>query len=335
MKRIQKLVAVAAGGILGAGLLSSCAGAALEESDAQSADSITVGLTYIPNVQFSPVYLADFSNVETPVVIRHHGTEEGLFSALSTGDEDVTVASGDEVLQARAQGLDVVSVGAYYHRYPVEVIVPEDSDIQSFADLKGRKIGVPGEFGSNWFGLLAALDEGGLSREDVNIVSVGFTQAAALVAGEVDAIVGFVNSEPVSLQQMGFASRSLALSPDETPLVGASIVTTEKFAASHSEELRAILGDITDGVGLAISDPELAVEATAKWDESLADSTATEGARAVLMATIPLWKDANGTASGIQNLDQWSEMGPFLARILDEPALTDRAEGSVTNEYVD
>ena len=305
-----------------------------QSNDALSGDPIAVGLTFIPNVQFSPVYLADFSDVGAPVEIRHHGTDEGLFSALATGDEQLTVASGDEVLQARAQDLDIVSVGAYYHRYPVEVVVPEDSQIRTLADLRDKRVGVPGEFGSSWFGLLAALDEAGLTTDDIEVVSVGFTQAASLVSGEVDAIVAFVNSEGVSLKQMDFPARSIPLDPG-TALVGAAIVTTEEFAQGHPEQLSRVVSAITAGTQKAISDPNAALEATEKWDESLSDATTRAGAEAVLLATIPLWEDAEGQASAVQDLQQWEAMGPFLAKLLDEPALVQSAQGAATNEYVD
>ncbi|WP_350257354.1 ABC transporter substrate-binding protein [Scrofimicrobium sp. R131] len=318
----KRLLGLAAAGAVA---LAGCSSTGSDPSKA-----VTVGLTYIPNVQFAPVYLADFGDLD--VKIRHHGSDESLFSALASGDEQVTVASGDEVLQARAQGLDVISVGAFYHHYPVEIIVPADSPIQSLADLKGKKIGLPGEYGSNWFGLLAALEQGGLTRDQVDIVSVGFTQAASLVAGEVDAIVGFSNSEPVALEQMGFAARSIPLDKG-TPLVGAAIVSTEGYAQQHPDELRQVISALVGGMQQAIDDPEAAVKATATWDESLSDQQAQAGAMAILQATIPLWQDRQGRASALQDLDAWDRMGPYLAQLLDQPELAD--EQGATNDYVD
>lgn len=323
--------------LLGAAVLVGSAACAAPTQSSPEGDSstATVGLTFIPNVQFSPVYLADFSTVDADVQIRHHGTDEGLFSALVTGDEQVTVATGDEVLQARAQGMDIVSVAAYYHQYPVEIVVPEDSSIAQIADLRGMRVGIPGEFGSNWFGLLAALDAAGMTTADIDVVSVGFTQAASLASGEVDAIVGFVNSEPAHLSEMGFPARSLPMSEDGLPLVGATVVTTRAWADENPVVLKQILSSLIGGVERAIDDPEAALDATETWDESLSDKSARAGAKAVLEATIPLWRDASGQASGLQDLDQWRQMAPFLERILGEPGLVDASEGAVTNEYVD
>lgn len=336
MKLTSKILASFAGSALLAAGLGACA-----SSDAQSgkegaaSEEVTVGLTYIPNVQFAPVYLADFENVAAPVSVRHHGTDEGLFSALMSGEEQVTVATGDELLQARAQGMELIAVSAYYHKYPVEIVVPEDSDITTLGDLRGKRIGIPGEFGSSWFGLLAALQVAGLTTEDVDVVTVGFTQSASLVAGEVDAIVAFVNSEPAALEEMGFASRSLSLDLPEVPLVGATVVTTSEWASANETELREVLAAITRGTEKAIQDPDAALTATEEWDESLGDPTSRSGAESVLLATIPLWEDSTGHASGLQDLEQWDRMAPFLANLLEEPELEQAGDGAATNEYVE
>ena len=90
----------------------------------------TIGLSYIPDIQFAPFYVAQshglFAGVDT--TLRHHGASEGLFTALMAGQEDFVLAGGDEAVQARAQGMDLVAVGQYYRSYPVVIIVPDTSD---------------------------------------------------------------------------------------------------------------------------------------------------------------------------------------------------------------
>ncbi|MDR0847581.1 MAG: ABC transporter substrate-binding protein, partial [Propionibacteriaceae bacterium] len=92
------------------------------------ATETVVGLTFIPNIQFAAFYNADSQGwyVENSgLTIRHHGSSEGLFTALTSGQEQFVVAGGDEILQARSQGIDVVAVGTYYRQYPAVIIVPE------------------------------------------------------------------------------------------------------------------------------------------------------------------------------------------------------------------
>lgn len=298
-------------------------------------EEVVVGLTYVPNVQFSPVYVAGtdeiFRAAGIGVSIRHHGADEGLFTALVSGEEDVTVASGDEVLQARDAGMDLVSIGAYYHRYPVVIVVKEDSRITTVEDLRGKAVGLPGEFGSNWFGLLAALETAGMTTSDIEVASIGFTQAASLAANQVDAIVGFTNSDVVQLEQLGVPITVIPLTPGEPPLVGASIVTTQKWLDDHPDLAAGVVGAITAGTERVLANPQHALEVTAEWDPALKDPETRAGASKVLEATLPLWRDAEGRASAVQDLEVWQAMGVFLGPILGSDITSEDVDKAVTN----
>lgn len=330
-------------------LLSGCTSASSPQSSTggsfagkkvavgRGGEEVVIGLTYVPNVQFAPVYVAAsdeiFRAAEVGPVIRHHGTDEGLFTALASGEEDVTVASGDEVLQARAAGLDLVAIGAYYNRYPVAVIAKSSSGITSLSDLKGKKIGVPGEFGSNWFGLLAALDKACLKRSDVDVVSIGYTQAASLATDSVDAVVGFVNSDAVQLKQMGVDVTVLPLSDYDVPLVGATIVTTQKWLNNNQELAKKVVGAMTAGMDRVIENPQHALEVSANWDPTIKQGAARETAAKLLEATIPLWERPDGKASAEQDLEVWNRMAPFLAGILNVSESDMKVDSAVTNRF--
>lgn len=299
---------------------------------------VTIGLTYVPNVQFSPVYVAAEDDVfyaaGLATSIRHHGADEGLFTALSNGEEDVTIASGDEVLQARAAGLDVISIGAYYDKYPAVIITLAESPIETVEDLKGKKVGLPGEYGANWFGLLAALDAADMTTSDIEVVSIGFTQASALASDQVDAVVGFINSDAVQLEEMGENIRIIQLSSEPVPLVGAAIVTTEEWAQKDPSVTTSVVEAIVAGMDRVIANPQHALEATEKWDPGLRDPEVRKNASAMLKATIELWERPDGNASAYQDLETWEQMAPFLAQILDVNQEDMDEDGAVTNDYV-
>ncbi|HEY3337399.1 MAG TPA: ABC transporter substrate-binding protein [Propionicimonas sp.] len=277
----------------------------------------TIGLTYIPNVQFSPFYVAEadgkFTAAGVKPTLRHHGASEGLFTALAAGEEQFVIAGGDEVLQARSSDLELVAVSAYYRSYPVVIIVPADSGITTLAGLKGRKVGVPGKYGESWFGLQVALQTAGLTPADVTIQEIGYTQQAALTTKKVDAIVGFSNNDAVQFAQAGFATRSLPLAEGVVPLVGICLITTATYAAENPAAVKAVAAGMLAGISAVVADPDHAMTVSATYVPGISAAAAQASAKATLTATIPLWTGSDGTVDGHLDAAQWTEMADFMA----------------------
>ena len=316
--------------------LTACAGGAATQSGSKDASNVTIGLTYIPNVQFAPVYVADaqgmYNDAGISATIRHHGSHEGFFTALLAGEEDVVIASGDEAAVAASQGLDIVSIGQYYATYPGTVIVPESSDITTLADLKGKTVGIPGEHGANYYATRSAMQSAGLAESDVTISPIGYTQQAAIASGQVDAVVGFTNNDAVQMRLAGLEIREIPLDPS-TPLVSASIITTHTWAQEHPEQARAVVKATTDAMNVIAANPQIAIDATKKWDDSLVSEDSLAAANAVLAATVPLWVGENGQASGAQDLNKWAQMVTFLGTLGELGGGVDPAM-IATNDYV-
>lgn len=292
---------------------------------------LTFGLTYIPNVQFAPVYAAEqfgyFTEENLKVTVRHHGGEEGLFTALQAGEEDVVLASGDEVFQAREAGVDIVSIGTYYQKHPVRIIVKADSGINSVADLKGKNIGIPGEYGSNWYALPAFLASVDLSVQDVTVTSIGYSQVPSLQQGHVDAIVGFANNDVIQARQAGLEVTVLG-DDIQLPLVSSSIVASREWLEKNGQAATSLLHAIKRGIENVIGDTEAAIELTARHDPSLTGDARTN-ALLVLNATKELWKPGDGNVTLVQDLDTWEKMTHAL-ELKTHPNVAD----AVDNSYV-
>jgi NitT/TauT family transport system substrate-binding protein len=295
--------------------LTGCSAASTPSGTAGVATP-TIGLTYIPNVQFSPFYVAETDGAYTKAgvkpTLRHHGVSEGLFTALVSGSEQFVVAGGDELLQARSQGMDLIAVASYYRTYPVQIIVQNGSSIASLADLKGRTIGLPGKYGESWFALLVALDSAGLTQADVTIKEIGYTQVAALSTGKVDAVVGFSNNDAVQFTLAGTAIRSLAIANGTVPLVPASLITTTAYAQAHPEVVKAVVAGTLSGISSVVADQTHALAVSANYVPDLNTAAGTKAAQATLSATAKLWTTAAGKVDGTLDVQQWTAMATFM-----------------------
>ena len=298
------------------GLLGACgSGTAARKASAASgaAGDLVIGLTYTPNVQFAPFYLALKNGRYAPgVSLRHHGEQEGQFDALLAGTEQIVVAGADEAVVAASNGGGLSVIGGFYQRYPGCIIVPEDSDITDLADLKGHSIGTPGKTGETWYSLLVALSTAGLGQDEVTIQEIGYTQQAALASGKVDAVSGYANNDAVQLAQNGTPVRTLAISKD-APLLGASLVTTTDVLAARRDALAEAVADSVAGMASFIDDPDAAVEATGEYVSDLADATQAAHAREVAVATGELIEGDGTRAVGSVRVEDFAPMIDFLS----------------------
>nr|NLD40835.1 ABC transporter substrate-binding protein [Actinomycetales bacterium] len=316
-------------------LLSACSGAVAPGSTTEGGpvvaspgpgetsapgQPVTIGLTYVPDIQFAPFYVAEasgyFADEGLEVTLRHHGAQESLFGSVVAGDETVVVSGADEMLQAHAGGVPLVTTGVLYQEYPAVLIVPEDSEIQEVADIRGRNVGLPGPFGENWFALLAWMDREGLDEDDLTITSIGFTQQASLMAGNVDAVVGFSNNDLVQFQLAGFPVR--AIDSGELPLVGIGIGAMAETVDTRAEQLAAVNRAVSRALQDIIADPEAAVDLSLRSQPDLAVSTDAERALTTLTATVPLY----GDGSLAVDASMWPIMYEFMVEAnLAEPGL--------------
>lgn len=284
----------------------------------QTLAKAVIGLTYIPNIQFAPFYVADAQGLYTAQgiapTLRHHGEAEGLFTALAAGTEDFVVAGADEMLQARGQGLDLVTIAQYYRQYPVVAIVPESSDIKTAADLKGHSIGVPGKYGETWFGALVLLKSARLAESDVEISEIGYTQKAALRSGKVDAIMGFSNNDVVNFSADGVPVRTIPLvASGSVPLISVSLITTRAYLDAHADVAAHVVKATTAGFEATAADEAGAVTTSADYVVTLkSDAAAREAAAKTLAATVALWKDATGAISPTVDESQFTAMANFM-----------------------
>jgi NitT/TauT family transport system substrate-binding protein len=207
------------------------------EVHAAQARQVTIAMGYIPNVQFAPYYVAYQKGYYAAAGLTVHfnySTSTDVMKLVGTGAIAFGNAEADQVIVARARGLPDVSVFTQYQRFPVVIFALRSSGIRSFADLKGKTIGIPGLYGASYTGLLAALAAAHLTTSDVHVEAIGYAQVAEVAQHKVDAAVGYVMNEPVQLQQQGYAVTVLPIA-NLVPLGGPGIVTSTALIKSNPD----------------------------------------------------------------------------------------------------
>jgi sulfonate transport system substrate-binding protein len=110
--------------------------------------------------------------------------------ALRAAAIDVGSTAGSAALLARSNGSPIQVIDIYSQPEWAALVVPADSDIETVADLKGKKIAAT-KGTDPYFFLLQSLEEAGLSASDVTVEVLQHADGwAALQNGSVDAWAG-------------------------------------------------------------------------------------------------------------------------------------------------
>lgn len=176
-------------------------------------------------------------NVEFP-----SNTNDAI-SMTSAGKADIGFYYMHDVIQANAnQNIPVVSIGAAVQK-PVNVMMSLSSNnIKTVADLKGKRIGYGGSVLNEAF-VETMLKSAGLSKDDAELIDVGFELMSSMTTGQVDATIGgFISHEVPELQNQGFEVDYIKPTengvPEYTELV---FVTSKETSEKKADQLRRFL----------------------------------------------------------------------------------------------
>jgi NitT/TauT family transport system substrate-binding protein len=316
---------------LGLGLALSACGNPKVGNEAGNLVHVKLPLGYIPNIQFAPLYVAVEKGYFKDVGIEvefDYSFETDAMALVGADQLQFAVVSGEQILLARAQGLPVVYVAAWYQKYPVAVVSKAAQGIKSPADLKGKKIGLPGMFGANYIGLDALLFSAGLTEKDVTLDSIGFTQVESLATDRDEAVSVYAANEPVQLRAQGYQINELLVA-DYVQLASNGLITNEKTIAENPDLVHGMVSAMLKGLTDTIADPNTAYEISKKYVDGLA--AADEAVqKEVLARSIELWKTDR---IGFSGLAAWQNMQDTLLKmgLLTKPLDLSKA---FTNKFV-
>jgi NitT/TauT family transport system substrate-binding protein len=304
---------------------------------AQDLRPLTVGLGYIPSVQFAPFYLAQTSGMYADAgldVTLQNQIDPDLITLIGQGAVDIGLGDGTSVIAARSQGIPIRYVASIYAHFPSVVVANAASGIAAPADLQGKRLGTPGRYGSGWIMLQALLSSAGLTTDDLDVTLYpDFGQAAGLVQGQVDAITGFVNNEPIAVARQGITPNVLTVD-DIVPLPGNGLVTGESTLAARPDDLAAFVGVTLAAMDAISANPQLGLDATFQVVPELAADPDLQ--LAILQATIDAWHSDLTRAQGLGAIDpaDWTASIEFMAGMPDSSVGSLTADQVVTTELL-
>ena len=315
--------------MLGLSLMLTACGKPNVENEALTHIRLPMG--YIPNIQYAPFYVTVekgyFKDAGIEIEFDYKFETDGV-ALVAAGELPFAVVSGEQVLLARAQGLPVTYVAAWYQQYPVSVVAKSEANVLVPQDLKGKKICLPGLFGASYIGLRALLAAGKLTEADVTLDAIGFNQVELMAAGQQDIVVGYAANEPLQLRAQGIAVTELRVA-DYAQLAANGLLASEKVIAENPELARAFVDAFLKGLQYTIDRPDEAFEISKAYIPNFSELDA-DVQKQVLEVSIEQWK---AERLGYSDPQAWENMQNVLLEmgLIAEPLDLSKA---FTNEFV-
>lgn len=308
---------------------AACSPTAPSQTPTVELTHIRLPMGYIPNVQYAPFYVGVekgfFADEGIEIEFDYSYETDGV-ALVGANDLQFSIVSGEQVPLARAEGIPIVYVLAWYEDYPVAIVA--EKDIQTPLDLKGKKVGLPGLFGANYIGLRALLGQVGIKESELTLDSVGFNQVEAFVGGQDEAIVGYIANEPVQLKAQGYDVNVFAIA-DYLTLVSNGLITNEATIQNHPELIRGMVRATLRSIQYTVENPAEAFEISKIFVEGLTEAD-QEVQMEILEVSISLYQT---DPYGYSQPDAWENMQEVLLEmgLMKEEINLDQA---YTNDFI-
>lgn len=297
-------------------------------------DPLSVAMDWYPNPDHAGFLVAQdqgyFEDAGLDVSLDSPSDPSLPIKLVAAGKADLALSYEPEVLLAREQGLDVVSVATVVGQPLTSMIWLKKSKIKRVRDLKGKTISTAGISYQDAY-LKTILERAGLREDQVKKVGVGQGLLPSIISGRAQATLGpFWNIEGVELKQEGMKPTINPVDKLGVPTYS-EMVLVAKGSRVHDDPdpIRLFITALARGTRFAVAHPNQATQSVIKANDALKPKVTA----AQMKATLPLLnQDGNGASLpfGHQDRASWQT---FINWMVDQGVLANsqRAVDALTN----
>jgi putative hydroxymethylpyrimidine transport system substrate-binding protein len=287
-------------------------------------EDIVVTLDWFQNANHAGIYEAVdkgyFEDEGLNVSVVPPADPSAILALIASGESDFAMFYQPDLLQARNEGVPVVAVAGVVQRPLNSMMALKSSGITRPADLAGKKVGTPG-LPWNEAMLTTMLEADGLTRDDVELVDVGWTLNQSLMAGTVDAVIGvYWTHELIVLENEGHETNVLL--PDDWGVPSyyeLILVTSEKTVKDRPEMVEKFVKAFNKGYAQALDDPQGSIDTLIRLNPDAEIDESVDRAGVDLL--VPLW-ESTGQPFGSLSPERWTSLADWMKAqsLLDDDA---------------
>lgn len=223
-------------------------------------ESITLQLKWKHSFQFAGFYMAlekgYYREAGLNVSLVEGGPGQNAVQFVLEHEHAYAVTDAGALL-SHADGKPIKALGAIFQHSPLSLMVLKDSAIQSFADLRGKRIMMNG--GSQDADILTALKRSGISTQDF-IHQDSSYDIRDLIMGKTDAFSVYTTDQPHQLQVLGIPYRVLHPNDQGVNFYGDILISSSSELKKNPQQASAFMEATTRGWRDALEDMDGAID---------------------------------------------------------------------------
>jgi putative hydroxymethylpyrimidine transport system substrate-binding protein len=317
--------------------LAACGEKSEPTTSAGKTEPLKVMLDWYPNADHAGLYAAqasgEYERAGLDVQFVTPPDAAAPLKLVQAGRVDLAISYEPDVLLARDQGADVVSVGAIVQKPLTCLMSLGDHAITDPKQLAGKTVGTAGIPYQSAY-LKTILDKAGVDPGSVKEVNVGFKLTQAMLSKKVDATIGaFWNVEGVQLERAGRKPHILRMEQLGVPTYDELVFAAARKSLDPdgASKLRRFLQATARGYELVRDDQAKGVDALTAANRDLEPELTTASVKATLPVYFPENKDK---PFGWQDPAQWAAYEKWMrANDLLKP-LDPKERAPLTNEFL-
>ena len=276
--------------------------------------SVSLALDWYPNSNHAGIYAAIdqgyFTDEGLDVNVYTPSDPSSVLKSIGAGRDDFGISYQTDLLQARSEGVPVVSITGIVQHPLNSIMTLKSSGLVRPSDLRGKKVGYPG-IPSNEGLLATMLETDGLTVDDIELIDIGFALTQSLAAGSVDAVVGaYWTHESILLELESMPVNVMRMEdwgvPDFYELV---LVASEDTVANRSEVTQKMVRAFGRGFEYALANPQKSIDIlVAHGEDAVQEEVEREGVELLL----PMWSDGVAPQFGWQEAARWESFAAWM-----------------------
>lgn len=275
-------------------------------------ESVTVQLMWLNQAQFAGMYAAKEKNFYADAGLdvkleEFNFNRPNIAADVENGEAQFGLSAAVEALAEIGRGRKIKIIGAIYQQSPFAYVSLAESMIKSPADWKGKT--VSNLSGANLQDIITMnylLQKFGIGADDVKRKDVGFEQAKALLAEEVDVASLYRTNEVFDLEEKGVAYNLIAPETYEFNTYGDVVIASESLIKNNPDLVRRFMQATVKGWEYALNHQDEAVDITLKYANKIYQGRAQQ--KFVLEKSAPLIKSAGSQKIGAMNFVYWNNL---------------------------